>query len=88
MDPNAKLIFNNNEVEGAGLPHGRSVKADAMYELLKSEERRRKRTPRGGPLIWSSRCPRRVISSSTKREDTWITRIRTLPLISPAHLFP
>ncbi|CAM9283040.1 unnamed protein product, partial [Ascophyllum nodosum] len=33
--PNAKLIYNDNKVEGAGLSHGRSVKADAMYELLK-----------------------------------------------------
>ena len=36
-DPNAKLIYNDNKVEGAGLPGGRSVKADAMYEMLKGE---------------------------------------------------
>lgn len=37
VDPNAKLIYNDNKVEGAGLPNGRSAKADAMYEMLKGE---------------------------------------------------
>ena len=37
IDPNAKLIYNDNKVEGAGLPDGRSVKADAMYDMLKGD---------------------------------------------------
>lgn len=36
-DPTAKLVYNDNKVEGAGLPGRRSAKADAMYEMLKGE---------------------------------------------------
>lgn len=37
IDPNAKLIYNDNKTEGAGLPGGRSRKADAMYDMLKGK---------------------------------------------------
>lgn len=40
VDPNAKLIYNDNKVEGAGLSNGRSAKADAMYEMLKGKSER------------------------------------------------
>ncbi|CAM9495504.1 unnamed protein product, partial [Hapterophycus canaliculatus] len=40
IDPNAKLIYNDNKVEGAGLADGRSRKADAMYEMLKGMKER------------------------------------------------
>lgn len=43
IDPNAKLIYNDNKVEGAGLPGGRSRKADAMYDMLKGKPRPRRR---------------------------------------------
>jgi endo-1,4-beta-xylanase len=33
-DPTARLIYNDNKVEGAGLPNNRSMKADAMYTLV------------------------------------------------------
>lgn len=39
VDPHAKLIYNDNKVEGAGLPNGRSLKSDAMYDLLKGKSR-------------------------------------------------
>lgn len=35
IDPNAKLIYNDNKAEGAGLPGGQSRKANAMYDMLK-----------------------------------------------------
>ncbi|CAM9241385.1 unnamed protein product [Ectocarpus fasciculatus] len=40
IDPNAKLIYNDNKAEGAGLPGGRSQKADAMYDMLKGMKER------------------------------------------------
>eukprot|EP00903_Cladosiphon_okamuranus_P011673 g10979.t1 len=40
IDPNAKLIYNDNKTEGAGLPGGRSRKADAMYDMLKGMKER------------------------------------------------
>lgn len=39
IDPNAKLIYNDNKAEGAGLSDGRSRKADAMYDMLKGAVR-------------------------------------------------
>ncbi|CAM9162091.1 unnamed protein product [Choristocarpus tenellus] len=35
VDPNVKLFYNDDKVEGAGLPDGRSDKADAMVKLLR-----------------------------------------------------
>ncbi|CAN0537858.1 unnamed protein product, partial [Ectocarpus sp. 12 AP-2014] len=40
IDPNAKLIYNDNKAEGAGLSGGRSRKADAMYDMLKGMKER------------------------------------------------
>jgi endo-1,4-beta-xylanase len=33
-DPTARLIYNDNKVEGAGLANNRSAKSDAMYTLV------------------------------------------------------
>lgn len=40
VDPHVKLLYNDNKVEGAGLPDGRSAKSDAMYNMLKGMKER------------------------------------------------
>lgn len=49
IDPNAKLIYNDNKAEGAGLSDGRSRKADAMYDMLKGKPDPPPHTPRPHP---------------------------------------
>lgn len=65
VDPNAKLIYNDNKVEGAGLPNGRSAKADAMYEMLKGKLERGRE---GASRTWMHPNALRVICPSVRSE--------------------